>query len=516
MKVKMYKNIVLIITNYYYYILKNSLQVLNILNKSDLEYILSYIKREDENIEEYFKKIKYILINSINNLTKEKILYKIDFFLNTKIFPSVNKSIYINPVNIINKNKITLELLQIFFRTILYDSILEYYLNKTRDVNYYKKYDNLKLNTEEDFINIYKIINYLEEDINIFYKNIYLPFYVNIINKLDHDVDYIFPMIIENNILVSGVINDKEFKICDKECIKVIESNDYNNTEKALNTTADAVNTTVNTTANTVNTTANTVNTTADAVNTTANTVNTTADAVNTTANTVNTTADAVNTITNATAITDIENFIAGRAGNPEIIMNKLEEMYNEPYIKNLYTKTEIEQLESILNNEKLNSLIKQKKIKLSKNFQEMLKNITEKKDFKNIQDYVKKIFIVQDNKENINIDKIANIIDSNLGNNKNFLEYFIDKIIYNDNLNNNGEVISMIDNIFDKILTHDYNHNSLNLENEDIKFILMLETLNALKSNNLQMPSTSNITVNVYKDIDKAKINNNEIQIDY
>jgi hypothetical protein len=495
MKVKMYKNIVLIITNYYYYILKNSLQVLNILNKSDLEYILSYIKREDENIEEYFKKIKYILINSINNLTKEKILYKIDFFLNTKIFPSVNKSIYINPVNIINKNKITLELLQIFFRTILYDSILEYYLNKTRDVNYYKKYDNLKLNTEEDFINIYKIINYLEEDINIFYKNIYLPFYVNIINKLDHDVDYIFPMIIENNILVSGVINDKEFKICDKECIKVIESNDYNNTEKALNITA------------------------ANAVNTSANTVNTTSNTVNTTANTVNTTANTVNFERNSernTAITDIENFIAGRAGNPEIIMNKLEEMYNEPYIKNLYTKTEIEQLESILNNEKLNSLIKQKKIKLSKNFQEMLKNITEKKDFKNIQDYVKKIFIVQDNKENINIDKIANIIDSNLGNNKNFLEYFIDKIIYNDNLNNNGEVISMIDNIFDKILTHDYNHNSLNLENEDIKFILMLETLNALKSNNLQMPSTSNITVNVYKDIDKAKINNNEIQIDY
>lgn len=414
----MYKNIVFIITNYYYYILKNSLQILNIFNKTDLEYIISYIKLDNNTeIEEYSKNIKQILLNSINNLTKEKLLCKIDFFLHSQIFPNIDKSLYINPLTIINKNKITFELLSMFFRTILYDSVLEYYLHKKRDVIYYQKYDNLKLNSEEDFINVYKIINYLEEDINIFYRKVYLPFYVNIINKLDNHADYIFPMIIDNNILVSGVINDK---ICDS----------------------------------------------------------------------------------------------AG--SNTDLIQYKLEEMYSEPFIKNLYTKSEIQQLEDILNNEKLNSLIRQKKIKLSKNFQEMLKNIVEKKDYKNLQDYVKKIFIVQDNEEKIDVDKIANIVSSQ--DNKKFLEYFIDKIIYNEHLNNNNskEIISMIDTIFDKILSHDYNHNSLNLENEDIKFILMLETLNTLKSNSLQMPSTSNITLNVYKDINKATVNDNEIQIDY
>lgn len=392
--------------------------MLHLFNKQDIDYILSYITQESPiDLDEYVKNIKQILLNSINNLSKDKMIYKIDFFLSSKIFPSIDKSIYINPINIINKEKITVELLNIFFRTILLDAIFEYYLNKTVDIKYYQKYDNLKLENGEDIMNIYKIINYLEDDIDRFYRNIYLPFYVNIINKLDNHADYIFPIIVDNNVLLSGVINDK----------------------------------------------------------------------------------------------------IGG--AETDLIKYKLEEMYSEPYIKNLYTKSEIEQLENILNNEKLNRLIKQKKIKLSKNFQNILKNVVSKEknlNAKDLEDYVKKIFIVQDNENNINTDKIYNVLKTHNDSTK-FLEYFIDKIVYNENLNNNNkDMVSMIDNIFDKILSHDYNHNSLNLDNEDIKFILMLETLNTLKSNNLQLPSTSNITLNVYKDINKAKVNNDEIQIDY
>lgn len=413
--------------------LKINLQVLKVFNRTDLNYILSYIKKDidnntkiNKNIEEYSKNIKQILIHSINHLSKDKILHKIDFFLNSKIFSSIDKSIYINPVNIINKDKITPELLSIFFRTILFDAILDYYLNHKADLLYYKKYDNsLNIKSEAEIMKIYKIINYLEEDINIFYKNIYLVFYVNLINKIDHKADYIFPMIIDNDILLSGVINN--------------EINFDNNANNA--------------------------------------------------------------------------------GASTEIIKNTLENMYSEPYIKNLYTKTEIKQLEEILNNQKLNRLIKLKKIRLSKDFQIMLKNIISNKDnlgAKDLEDYVKKIFIVQDNEENIDTGKISEIINS-ISDNKKFLEYFVDKIIYNEHLNNNSkDIVSMIDTVFDKILTHDYNHNSLNLENEDIKFILMLETLNTLKSNNLPSPKTSNVTLNIYKDINKAKVNNDEIEINY
>lgn len=421
----MYNNIISIISNYYYYMLKINLQVLKLFNKTDLNYILDYIKKDidnhtnnNKNIDEYSKHIKQILLHSVNHLSKDILIQKIDFFLNTKIFSSIDKSIYINPVNIINKDKITLELLSVFFRTVLFDAILDSYFKHKIDVLYYKKYDNnLNIKNEDEIMKIYKIINYLEEDINIFYKNTYLSFYVNLINKIDHQADYIFPMIIDNDILLSGVINNEE------------------------------------------------------------------------------------------------------KAGaSTELIKNTLENMYSEPYIKNLYTKSEIRQLEEILNNEKLNRLIKLKKIRLSKDFQIMLQNIISNKEnlgAKDLEDYVKKIFIVQNNEENIDTSKISDVLNS-ISDNKKFLEYFVDKIIYNEHLNNNNkDIVSMIDNVFDKILTHDYNHNSLNLENEDIKFILMLETLNTLKSNNLPSPK-SNVTLNIYKDINKAKVNNEEIEINY
>lgn len=434
----MYDNINTIIISYYYSVLNLNLQILNIFKKEDKYFILSYITKDIENVENFTKILKSVLAKNINNLSKDKILDKINLFMNTQIFSNIDKSNYINPICIINKNKIPIDILSLFFQTILYDCIIQIYLNKKIDVKYYNKYNTLILDDPGEILKIFKIINYLRNDIINFYKKTYLSFYVKIVNKIDRHADYIFPMLIDNSLVMSGIINEKSFEICteDNECLTITENDD----EKI--------------------------------------------------------------------------------GGNVELIKNKLQEMSYEPYIKNLYTKSEIETIENILNNEKLNSLIRQKKIRLSKNFQKILKDITKKnKRIDNLEEYVDEIFIVQDNPDHINTKKLSEILKNN-PNSEKFIEYLIDKIVYNEHLNNEStsEIISLIDHVFDKILNHDYNHNSLNLEDNDIKFILMLETLNALKSNNL--PTTpngnSNIILNVYKDIDSAKINNNEIKLNY
>lgn len=435
----MYDNITTIIISYYYSVLNLNLQILNIFKKEDKYFILSYITKDPENIENFTKILKSVLAKNINNLSKDKILDKINLFMNTQIFSNIDKSNYINPICIINKNKIPIDILSLFFQTILYDCIIQIYLNKKIDVKYYSKYNTLILNDPTEILKIFKIINYLRNDIINFYKKTYLSFYVKIVNKIDKHVDYIFPMLIDNSLLMSGIINEKSFEICseDNECLIVTEK--------------------------------------------------------------------------------DNENI----GGNVELIKNKLQEMSYEPYIKNLYTKSEIEMIENILNNEKLNSLIRQKKLRLSKNFQKILKDISKKnKPIDNLEEYVDEIFIVQDNPDHIDTKKISQILKNN-PNSEKFIEYLVDKIVYNEHLNkesSTSEIISLIDSVFDKILNHDYNHNSLNLEDDDIKFILMLETLNALKSDNL--PTTpngnSNIILNIYKDIDSAKINNNEIKLNY
>lgn len=434
----MYDNINTIIISYYYSVLNLNLQILNIFKKEDKYFILSYITKDIENVENFTKILKSVLAKNINNLSKDKILDKINLFMNTQIFSNIDKSNYINPICIINKNKIPIDILSLFFQTILYDCIIQIYLNKKIDVKYYNKYNTLILDDPGEILKIFKIINYLRNDIINFYKKTYLSFYVKIVNKIDRHADYIFPMLIDNSLVMSGIINEKSFEICteDNECLTITENDD----ERI--------------------------------------------------------------------------------GGNVELIKNKLQEMSYEPYIKNLYTKSEIETIENILNNEKLNSLIRQKKIRLSKNFQKILKDITKKnKRIDNLEEYVDEIFIVQDNPDHINTKKLSEILKNN-PNSEKFIEYLIDKIVYNEHLNNEStsEIISLIDHVFDKILNHDYNHNSLNLEDNDIKFILMLETLNALKSNNL--PTTpngnSNIILNVYKDIDSAKINNNEIKLNY
>lgn len=431
----MYNDITTIIINYYYSVLNLNLQILNIFKKEDKYFILSYITKDTENLENFTKILKSVLAKNINNLSKDKILDKINLFMNTQIFSNIDKSSYINPVYIINKNKIPIDILSLFLQTILYDCIIQIYLNKKIDVKYYNKYNTLVLDDSAEIFKIFKIINYLRNDIINFYKKTYVSFYIKIVNKLDRHVDYIFPMLIDNSLVMSGIINEKSFEICaeENECIKVTEN----------------------------------------------------------------------------------------VGGNVELIKNKLQEMSYEPYIKNLYTKSEIEMIENILNNEKLNSLIRQKKIRLSKNFQKILKDITKKdKPIDDLETYVNEIFIVQDNAEHIDTKKISQILSNN-PNTEKFLEYLIDKIVYNEHLNNESsksEIVSLIDSVFDKILSHDYNQNSLNLEDDDIKFILMLETLNALKSNNLPAPpnGNSNIVLNVYKDIDSAKINNNEIKLNY
>lgn len=193
--------------------------------------------------------------------------------------------------------------------------------------------------------------------------------------------------------------------------------------------------------------------------------------------------------------------------------LSKLKDQINNLYqtnIKQVYDKEEIKQLESLLENKKINKLIAKKELKLAPGFNNIIKHMLDK-DIKDEdkKKYFDEIFELKDNK-NMTKEELYEIYKNEPDKEK-FIKYLVDKTMYQ-NLNNDstGKVVSLVDNIFNKILKEDYDHNSLNLQDDDIKFILMLETLNSIKTSSIG--NSSNITVNLYKDVEKAKINKEEV----
>lgn len=194
--------------------------------------------------------------------------------------------------------------------------------------------------------------------------------------------------------------------------------------------------------------------------------------------------------------------------------------------IKNVYDKEKIKRLEELLDNTKINNLINNKQLKLKPGFNTIIKKIIEKegesKDGKNSvnttqEDLKKKYF-----NDIFELDKGQKITNEDMykiykeePDKEAFIKYLVDKTMHNnllDQKNNSEElkITSLIDGIFNNILKTDYDHNSLNLQDDDVKFILMLETLNSIKTSSIG--NSSNITVNLYKEIDGAKINKDEI----
>lgn len=194
--------------------------------------------------------------------------------------------------------------------------------------------------------------------------------------------------------------------------------------------------------------------------------------------------------------------------------------------IKNVYDKEKIKRLEELLDNTKINNLINNKQLKLKPGFNSIIKKILEKEEEKDNdnnhesmaqQDLKKKYFndiFELDKGQKITNEDIYKIYKEE-PDKEQFIKYIVDKTMHNNLLSQkkNSEelkITSLIDDIFNHILKTDYDHNSLNLQDDDVKFILMLETLNSIKTSSIG--NSSNITVNLYKEIDGAKINKDEI----
>lgn len=202
-----------------------------------------------------------------------------------------------------------------------------------------------------------------------------------------------------------------------------------------------------------------------------------------------------------------------GLAGNLNLdkIKIQLEDM-SKNNIGKIYDKQDIVRLEELFENNKINKLIAKKEIKLGNNFTKLIENIL-REDSEDSKKYFKELFDVSENKYLTNNDIYE--MYKNEPNKEVFIKYLVEKTILDmfpkNNFNETEKVVSVVDKLFDKIIKTDYEHNSLNLKNEDIKFILMLETLNSIKTSNIGQKS--NVTLNVYKDISSAEINGEKIK---
>lgn len=199
-------------------------------------------------------------------------------------------------------------------------------------------------------------------------------------------------------------------------------------------------------------------------------------------------------------------------SGNLDKIKMQLDDMSKEN-IGKIYSREDILRLEEMFENKKINKLIAKKEIKLGNNFTKLINDIL-KENTEDAKKYFAKLFEVTENKYLTNEDLYS--IYQKETNKEAFLKYLTEKtvmtIIPKNNFEETEKIVSIVDNLFEKIVKSNYEYNSLNLKNDDIKFILMLETLNSIKTSNIG--NKSNITLNVYKDISSAEINGKKIKI--
>lgn len=200
-----------------------------------------------------------------------------------------------------------------------------------------------------------------------------------------------------------------------------------------------------------------------------------------------------------------------------ENVQNDLKMLASEPYINNVYSDEEIERIETLLENKKINSLIKSHKLTLAPNFETMIKDIasTDKFNKEDTTKLINNIFKTQDSEQLQDETKknIQDVIDQT-GDKDVALKYLIEKIAYSNMDNKDSSNIKNLNEVFKTIQEINLKDNSLQLTDPDMKFILMLETINAIKSSIGTGNKNSNVTLNVYKDIQKVKINDKDIDI--
>lgn len=395
-----------IIRFYYATNLKNNLELLNICNLEDIHIITSYFHK-DINFKVYDSLLESTLTKNIELMSKKDLKKKIKLFLSDNVFVSIDKSDFIPPEPVLCSETLTINIMKAFLKKALYKTILMIVKTMLNNIDFYQHTIDSNM--------FYSAYFDLKRSLNS-YHDIFLNFYIGLINKYDANADYIFPIYdkTSGNIYFSKVLYPKAG---------------------------------------------------------------------------------------------------SGETGDTIKLKEQLDNLFNQN-IKQTYSKEEIKQLENLLENKKINKLIARKELKLAPGFNNLIKDVlNEDATEEEKKKYFNELFEVEDNK-NLTKEELYNIY-KNEPNKEGFIKYIVDKTLFQNipknQVDNTAKVVSLVDNIFNKILKEDYDYNSLNLKSEDIKFILMLETLNSIKTSSIG--SNSNITVNLYKDVDKATINKDEIK---
>lgn len=511
----------LIIQQYYVLNIKTILSFFSMFSEENKKFIVSYFRNENKDFEVYSTEVSNILNEAINKLSKSELIKTIKIFLRPKVFCFIKKQKFVSPFDNLNPNSVPIYILKIFLYNSFYDCIIDSCIQCFQNVYYFKNHmENIDSNELFYMQFIVKQVQTLKDKLSNQLYYALLDFYISLRNKYDKQYNYIFPIMFnkDNSLYVSKILkkpyNDPNLQLSFagmsiqphlNELLFLKEK--YSKMNKLMATVHDL-----------------------SLTNEGLPKIKALLDNGKIHESSLAHTSSFDN-LNNITYFTKMEK-TGGSVTIPnnlvdmdkiEKLRNKIEDITEQAYVKNVYASDDIDRLETLLNNKKINNLIQTKKIKLAKNFQGLITQIMEnnnsedKNNNKNAKDFFDKVFMINDNDEKVGIDELYDIYNSEPDKQK-FLDYLVDKISYYNYLRENDSpqpnikstrnsgAITSIGNVFSQILNNNYSDNSFRLKDNDMKFILMLETLNSLKTS-LSEAQGNNVIVNLYKDVQHASV---------
>lgn len=435
-----------LITSYYGVSLKNNLEFFNINTEEEKKIILSYFYQPTE-FKSYNHEVEEVLQKSIDRLNKGDLEEKIHLFLSDKVFPNIDKRQFIPPGEILSEMSLTTNVLRMFLKRVLHKTILFFISSMVTNKKFYRK----ALNNEMFYDAYVSLRASLHQ-----YNKAFLNFYTGLVNKYDKTGDFILPVynLADNNVYFSKV----NYHSSKPETLQPLKFKRDHFDDSELKK---------------------------------------------------------IHQFNKEMGLTKEDLIPLGGADAPiheaQVVKHQLDEMFDNN-IKHVYDKDELKKLEVLLENKKINALIARKELKLNPSFNRVIQKLLQgemKEDDR--KKYFDELFDVSDGAK-LTKEELYDVY-KNEPNKNGFIKYVVDKTMHQSvptlNETRDSKVVALVDNIFSKILTEDYNHNTLNLQDDDIKFILMLETLNAIKTSSIG--NSSNVTVNLFRDVDKTRVNKDE-----
>lgn len=533
------------IYEYYKNMLNLNLQELKIFSKKDRTTILECFNPDIKiKLNEYDTNLKQTIENCLKDTDQETISLKINLLLSGSVFSFIKKDKYIYPFNI-PKSEDYVSLLKKFFRLYLYSCIIQTLLECLEYVDFFEK--EFEPTFEKGNINqshfLYEMCETIKNKISDRCYKGFSSFYIYLINKYDKNTSYIFPMIQKpyHGLLISSIVDDftSDFKsindsndntsteinllsdpnietpIIQKNVYKLGESKggaaqhnpDKNLYMKNVYPKGEIVR---------IENILNEANLNKLIENKQIKLSSRFHDVLLSLHNTKD-----VDTPTKKKIFDEL--FLI-EPDNDYKTYDVLYYIYiNEPD-KNLFLDYLIDKVSYY------NFLESEKEISISSTQQDLKSKDTNPSSFTNTSlSHVEK-FDSFNNELNITNNSSLPLLNKSL----NLKTLSNDKLIpgimngvdisqrgdprnKEPNTNSSSGLLSMIDKVFDYIFKQDFRNNSMQLGDEDVKFILALETLETIK-NSLHPPVSqpegkSQVIVNLFKDVDETTINDNYIK---